>query len=388
MVGNDSLGNLVNQSSFDFQDKIFQKYDINKSDIESIMLAIGAVDKFEDLSIEAVNKIVKQLPEKSKNGKNTQTIYKRCVEHFQKNKKKLNGESIKLFATKENKQGYFLPSEIFYSGNIKLPRKITNSKAILNYPRRQSTKNVVDFFGVSSLDLLKIEVVEQKELSNQTTEFNKFFEQRKHCILAYRIQKSDNDETRKNELAKLKTIKIKLCNYIQYSVNGEHAELEDNDYIKNNGNYLIRVNNNISIDDIREDFDFQESFADIIGIAFDIQETKVFRDMIKEKVSYIERTIENDIGRDALIAAKELLDISDEFNSFWSAVYQLKGKKYTNGLNHDFAQIKKDLGIILNKNDIDYSNLSDIKTCGKIAKLFNELGITIEAFNVEAYYKY
>ena len=60
----------------------------------------------------------------------------------------------------------------------------------------------------------------------------------------------------------------------QYKVDDEEYALDDNDYIKNENEYLIKIPKGMSISNLCENFDFQECFADIIGLAFSIQETK------------------------------------------------------------------------------------------------------------------
>ncbi len=383
LVKNESLGYLINDSLFNFDDKIFNN--INKSKIESIMLEIGAVDKITDLSIEAISKVVLGLPKKAKNGKNTQSIYKLCIKHFEKNKHKLVNNDYKLFATKGNKKAYFSPNEIFYNGNIKLPKKITELKAIFNYPRRQNTQNVIDFFGINNLNSIIIKTTNTNELPDKTLEFEELFKQIKPYILACRIADIELEQGKIDELNKLKKINIKLCSEIKYEVDNQSYALEVNDYIMHDNNYLIKIDVNTSLKILKDSFEFHNSFADIIGLAFDISEVKNFRDMIGKDVSYIEKTIQNDIGNDIIIHAKEMLGIADEFNSFWRTIYQLKGYEYKE--SYDFPQIKRELGILTDEK-IDYADLSSVRSCENIVKLFKELDLkSIKEFNKKAYYK-
>jgi len=390
LVGNDSLSHLINERSFNFDDEIFKKYNINKSDIESLLLKIGAVDKFQNLSIDAVNRIVKKLPESTPDGKHTQSIYKLCIKHFERNGESLNQDSVSVFTSKEEIKAYYPLKEVYYNGNIKLPKKITASKAILNYPRRQSTKNVINFFGINNLNDLVIEVTQQNIIQDITDEFEVLFNQIKPYILVYRLQGIETDENAKEELRKLKKINIKLCNNVQYKIEDNFFNLEDNDYMKGKDSYLIKVDDHISLDKLRSEFDFQESFADIIGLVFDIQDTKVFRDMIKEDVAYIEKTIRNDVGSDDLIRARELLDISDEYYSFWKTIYNLLGKNYMYEANDNILElIRDDLNFETSLDKIDFRHLNIYESCQYIEQLFSELRLDIEEFNSSqtSYYK-
>lgn len=392
LISSANLSNLVNDLSFNVESEIFEKYDINRFDIEGLMLKIGAVDKFEKLSIAKVRDIVKGLPNRSPDGKQTQIIYKLCVKHFEKNAKPLSDDEVLLYATKNEKRQYYSLKEVYYNGNIKLPKNITDTIPILNYPRRQSTTNVVGFFGINNLNELKIEVMHMQLLDRQTNEFANLFEQLKPFILTYRIKDIESDRLTRDEVVKLQNIEIKLCCSVRYKVNEDVDELSNNDYIRNGNEYLIKINEHDSIDKLRkEEVDFQESFADIIGLVFDIQDTNVFRDIIiKEDIAYIEKIVRSDIGYDELTRARRLLGISDEYYSFWATVYELIQKEYVFTDTDDLLElIKNNLNLKANIEDIDYNHLDTYESCKAIKDLFIELGIDIESFNRSSlsYYK-
>lgn len=393
LIGNEKISQLVNEYQFNFQYREFEKYNINKADIESMLLKIGATDKFEKLSIDAVSKVVHSLPKKTPEGKQAQSIYKLCIKHFERNKLPLNNSNIAMFfAKKENQKRYYNAKEVFYNGNIKLPKNITNTKAILDYPRRQNTKHVVDFFGINNLKEIEI-IILQKELDKVlTTKFNQLLNQIKEYILVYRLKDIEKDKVAEEELRKLQNMEISLCSSVHYRQDEKEHELENNDYIKDGQEYLIKINPSKPLHDIIHDssgFEFQESFADIVGLVFDIQDTQVFRNMIKEDTLYIEKTIRNDIGSDVLIRARELLGKSDEKLSFWKTVYTLIGEEFKYTSSDDLlSSIADELELIAQTDTLDYLHLSSYQDCVVITQLFKELDITIENFNnKEPFYK-
>jgi hypothetical protein len=389
-VGNDKWSPLINETEFNFEHEAFERLDLNRADIESILLKLGAVDKFEKLSIEAIKRIVDSLHLNSSEGKQTQAIYKLCIKHFERNNHPIDTSKTKLFATKDEVKRYFPASEVYYNGNIKLPKKITSSKAILNYPRRQSTTNVIDFFGINNLSSLEITIAGKNNLEHLTSEFSNFLETITPYILVYRIQDIEKDKLARTELAKLNNINIYICDHVRYTIDGESFELEDNDYIRDEKDYFIKVDKYSSLKSLRHNFEFQECFADIIGLVFDIQETKIFRDMVKEEDSYIEKTIRNDIGSDELVRTRELLGISDEYYSFWKTIYTLVDKNYEFESDDQLLDnVINDLEIESNIAGIDYPNLNSLESCTSILGLFKELGIDIVQFNKcdHSYYK-
>ena len=393
LIGNEKRNTLVNNSPFNFKYQEFEKYNIHKSDIESMMLKLGAVDKFEKLSIQAVSRIASELPENDPEGKQAQAIYKLCIKHFEYHQKPLvASDDIKLFAKKDEEKRYFNKDEVFYNGNIKLPKKITKTKAILDFPRRQSTTNVIGFFGINNLNEINIDIVKKDVNHALTNKFQKLLEQIKEYILVYRIKDIEADKTAEAELRKLQNLNIILCSTVHYKIDDEIYELDNNDYIKDIHDYLIKIDSNKSLKNIIGDklgFEFQESFADIIGLVFDIQDTHVFRHMIKEDTAYIEQIIRNDIGSDELIRARELLGKTDEYYSFWKTIYDLKDEEYN--LSSDSAMfdvIKKEFNLITPIEKIDYRHLNTFATCKQIEQLFMELNLIVEDFNnKEPFYK-
>jgi len=388
--GNDKLSLLINDISFDFEFSAFEEYDISRSDIESLLLKVGATDKFEKLTQETVQRTILELPKNSPEGKQSQAIYKLGVKHFEHNKQPIDLSEALLFAVKGEHRGYFPANKVFYNGNIKLPRKISSTVPILHYPRRQSTQNVTQFFGIKNLNSLNISVNNASPLADLTRDFSHFLEQITPYILVYRIQDIEKDKSARAELAKLKRFNILLCENVEYLVEGETAQLDNNDYIRSNNDFIIKVSNESTLDELRHDFEFQESFADIIGLIFDIQDTRVFREVVKESSAYIEKSIRNDIGEEELIRTRELLGISDEYYSFWKTIYSLIGKEYEFSTNEQLLEnILSDLSLESDIKDIIYQDLNSYQSCQAIEILFDELNIKISDFNSSehAYYK-
>ncbi|CAB5499864.1 sacsin N-terminal ATP-binding-like domain-containing protein [Bathymodiolus thermophilus thioautotrophic gill symbiont] len=387
LIGDEKINKLINNKVFDFNYEKFKDLEIAKYDIEKMLKRVSAVDKFDKLPVNAVSRIVRDLPNKSENGKQAETIYKLCLKHFEKNQKTLVPGKYKVFATKNNQDGYFDTDKVFYNGSIKLPKKIAQARAIFKYPKRQNTENIINFFGLKDLKSIKINVIKSVKIEDKTAEFNAIFEKIKPYILAYRINKIESEENQQKEVNKLNKINIELCKNIEYQIDGEKFILDKSDYIKDNEKYLIEASKDIDLSRLKCDFDFQEGFADIIGLEFGIVETQNFGKMLNEEIEYIEKETQVYLGNDIIIQAKELLGISDEFNSFWRAIYGLKNIEYSELLKNDFSKIQDDLNISIDENSLNYEDLNNIKNLECIADLFNKLEIEVNQFNQKAYYK-
>ncbi len=392
LIDNKNLTKLINKQSFNYSN-IPSEFNISQRDIETTLLKCGGVNKFEQLSFDAVKRILQELPEKSPKGDNAQTIYKLCIKHFEKNKglQDYDLSNIKLFGTKGEKTDYFPIEGIYYNGGIKLPKKLVNSFAVLKYPRRQNTKSVIEFFKIKDLKSLEIEIDDNsiEIIKDLTEEFQSTIKEIKPFILAYRLKDIDSDRASKSEVSKLSDVEIAFCSNAQYTRNGEGFELSNFDYTKHNDRYLIKINKDITLAKLKSDFDFQESFADILGIVFDIEDTKIFRDIVSQDYEYIEKSIKNDIGYEKLAEARNLLGISDEYCSFWGAIYKsLKKQPEFELIRDNSSLIIADLKIAsIDITKIDYKDLSDIKTCEYLKLLFKKLQLSVKQFNDKAYYR-
>jgi len=383
LITNEKLNPLVNDLSIDFDNKAFREYSIKKPDIESLILKLGAVEKFEEMTIKRIRKILKALEEKSPEGKQTQTIYKAVRNHQQS----LNDKSVKLCAKKNGELDYYAQDEdkVYYVNTSKLPKRILNNIPIINIPPRLG--NVVEFFGIEDVKNIEIKITQYQENENITKQFNDFFMQIRPFILLYRFERLKDIQTRETELSKLKKSKIFLCNEVIYSINKIEYTLENNDYIKSkNGEYFIKINNE-HFDEIRRSLDFRETFADIIGSIFNIANIKGYDRLISDEVIESEEIIKREHGYEALQEAREYLNIADEFFTFWRTIFKLQSKVFNDKYKvENISEIKQTLKLATNIDALDYKNINNLDNLKILQQLFEELNINIENFNEEVLY--
>jgi hypothetical protein len=375
LITSKKLSKLVNKIDIDFEKKCFKKYGIKKADIESLILKLGGVESFEEMSIERIREILREFAE-NKETNYTQTIYKAIRNH----KEKLNDKTIKLCAKKNSELDYYNQDEIYYANNVKLPKKILSNVPIINIPPRLG--NVVEFFDIKNINEIKIEIIEYQENSFLTEKFQEFFFQIQPFILVNRFENLNIDEKRKS-VTQIKNSKIILCDKVKYKINNDEYELDDNDYIKNNRNYYIKVSRDKNFDEIRRKLDFRETFSDIIGSIFNISNVKNYERLISDDINETEEIIKREFGYEALQDAREFLNVADEFTTFWRIIYKLKGKTFNEKYKRkDISKIIEDLSIKIDLDKFDYQNIN--KNCETIQKLFSEFNLEINDFNNES----
>ncbi len=372
---NKKIDRLVNDKTIDYRCDIFKKYEISSAHIDSLLLDIGSVEDFDKLSAEKITNILYSLPEKDQLGKLVQKIYKKAFKHVKTNR--LN-EETRLFAKQGDRKGYFPKDKVYYAGLSKLPKEYIKDKdlAIFDYPKERNVEGVTNAFEIKDLTKVAVKGIDYK-VSDIDNDFQDFLKINKVFILVYRMEGMTG---RHNvEAKKLNTLKIELCQKVSCEIEGEIYNLSNYDYLIDNEKYLIKVPGK-SLTEIRQEYEFCTVFGDIFGLIFDLKETEKFKNCIRDKEQYIERDILENIGRDAVNEAKELLGISSDFDNFWHTIYRLKGKDYTD-YNNSLALISQDIGFDVKDSKIKYEDLTNLKNAEAIISIFEALKITIKDFN-------
>lgn len=379
LSNNHKINDLVNPQYINYGHELFKKYKIHKIDIESLLLKLGAVDKFSDLSFTKIQKVLQSLPEKDPQGQLAQKIYLESFKDQDKDhqKRSINNE-VRLFARKNKQSDYFPQTEVHYSGSVKLPKEYTDTLAIFDFPKRNVT-DVVGFFGIQ--DLSKIQPrISKKELSNNDKKFQAYFKKIKPYILAYRVKDLEDKE---KGAKKLKNITIKLYQNITCQIEGKEYVLSDYDYLIEGGCYLIKTPD-LKLENIRQNFDFYTVFGDILGLVFGLESTDKFKDCIKDSETNIKRDIKEHISNHAIDDARTSLGIAGDFYNFWHKVYELLGKEYTDdNHNNNLKLINQELELNIKDGQIKYDDLTHLDNAEIIINIFTKLKVEIGSFNNE-----
>ncbi len=386
LITDDASNNLINPFRFNYKDELFKQKGIPKPDIDSILLKLGAKEKFEDLPFPRVQSILKELPHKDPSGSQTQKIYKLVLDHYKKNKTPL-GKGIKLFAKKDGTLGYFDQDEIYYSDAIKIHQKIMRGKALLNFPARSGARQVVNCFSINSLDGINISIPSYQGLSEVSLDFDNYFKDLKPYILTYRIAKMQQGKN--EEASKLNKLSILLCSEVKCSIDGESYILEEYDYVQDGHRFLINIGNNRELDRLKSSSIFCDTFAEIITSAFQVNEhLEHFRNILKNSFDDTEHTIKNLIGHNVLADARKLLDISGACASFWNAIYSTQKKTCPPNINKDsFLKVQNDLEIQnIPIENINYECLTEPSSVAIIKDLFLKLNVDVPEFNSHAFH--
>lgn len=381
---------FINDTNIDYSNHLFRKYKIEKDDINSILIELDAKENFSDLSIKRVSKIISSLEFDDKNGKNARKIYNLAFEHYRKNKTPiiLNSE-LKLFSSKDDINDYHPYSEVYYSDNTKLPKKITNQEAILNFPKRTGESQVSAFFGIKTFKDFKIKVKE-KEINHSITEqLNEYLRIIKPYLLSIRLSKISIDKRQQinQEVKNIKNLNIEICNKISCEINDKVIELDEFDFINEENNFYIKTNTFLDLKSLKKNSTVCDLVSEIITIIFKVNEnTSDFRNCFRNDIQDTEHWIIKEFDNEILQEAKSLLDMSDYQKEFWKRIFQIQHKT-------EFYDFNKNITAIRNSEldktikDIDYQFLSVKSNFKLLKKVFNELKVSVSDFNLVSYTK-
>jgi len=336
---------FLNETNINYNHQLFTKYQIEKDAINSILLELGAKENFSDLSIERVSEILGSLEDTDAKGKNTQKIYKLAFEHYRKNKQELLiTDDFKLFSTKGDNSGYFPCSEVYYSDNSKLPKKIIREEPILNFPKRIGESQVSTFFGIKTFKDFKIKV-KTKELNTSMTQWlNEYLRSIKPYLLSIRLSKITPDKQKQinREVKNIKSLNIEICNRISCDIKNSEVELDEFDFINKGNNFYIKTNAFFDLKNLKKNSTICDLVSEIITIVFQVNENKLdFRSCFRNDIQDTEHSIISEYGNEVLQEAKSLLDMSDYQKEFWQTVFKIQHKSNFFDFNKNIEKIRQ-----------------------------------------------
>lgn len=379
----------VNEFNIDYRDKEFIENGLTKSAVNEILVLLGAKDDFNAISIEKLAEIINKISIQFPDGKKSQSLYKKALNHYKINKIELK-QQLNLYADNGAELKLYPQKNIFFNDKIKLPKRLKQDFPIFNFPSRAGGTEAIKFFGINDLKQVKIEIISHSELKENTYEFREYFSQLKPLILTQRISDMDEDNS-KTQAGICSKIEIILCEDITYKVLEKVYEVADYEFLHfENETYYVKIDKNDSLVNLRKNFSFTESFADILSLSFDVSGDKNdFKHLIRNDFEYVVLNIKNDFGDDILQEARELLGLAGYKQAFWKAVFEVKGLEYFEHIDDLSLEslIYKNFNIKYNLSAIDYENINQKIQLKKIQALFEDLGIKLEDFSKKYFYE-
>lgn len=380
----------VNDINIDYRANEFLENGLTKTNINEILVLLGAKDDFNNISTSKVSDIINKIAIQFPDGKKSQSFYKKALNHYKVNNKPLK-KNLNLFADNGSGLKLYPQTEVYFNDKIKLPKRLKQDYPIFNFPVRAGGSEAIKFFGINDLRIIQIEIISHILIEEISNHFNQYLDKLKPLILTHRINVIEDNKQRKIQASICNKIKIILCSDIKYKVNNNEYEVSDYEFLHHSEDtFYLKIKDFDSLSNLRKNFNFIESFSDILALSFDISgEKNEFKYIIKDDFEYVLQNVKNDFGDDTLQEARELLGLADYKHAFWQAIFEVKDFQYFEHIDDLSLEklISEKFGIVFNLSDLDYENINDEVQLRKVESLFELLGIELEAFSKKYSYK-
>jgi hypothetical protein len=402
--GGEDLNKLINED-FQIDFKFLEQYGINRTEVKSILIKLGARESFNEIPPQNIYEILKAIPDNdvSKKGKATQTIYKMALESLVKQESTFPvPDNIEYFSRIADKVEYQPRALVYYSDNSILPKKILNTLPLLNLPKRIGEDNVEKYFGVKSLREFKIQIDEQNLKFNVCdTELNRFFESIKPYLLAYRLEspnlkkRINDNETKRKEANTLKQCRIHIVTHCMYKFgDNEEIPIDEKEFINMGDTFYYKECSFLTVDELKKDSIFCDAFAEMMCIIFKVNDlNNDFRQILKNDIQDTIHLTNRDLDKEKVEEAFQLLGISRIEINFWKNVFSQKNKKLFEPI-HNTEELKlkvyENLGVKIPEGyvNVDFEHFGNNESYELICLLCNVLNLTVKQVLPAGLYSY
>ena len=378
-------------NSIDFEHSVFKELEINDVDIDVVLNVLNLSLSIYDLEPTEVYNIIREFPEKDKDGKYARKLYNLVFSYF-KTKKELDFseyvKDYKLFAKRKSQKEYKYIDEVYYSDNSTLPSKIADEFWMIDLPKRSGESQISRYFGVKTFKDIDIDIdLDSIKESSVSPDFQIWFRKIKPYILTYRLR-SINKSIEKAEADEVKKVEINIVSSLFYSIKiGEEKQLLPGEFLpKSNGRgYYLCVKENVLLEDLKDTPKVCEAFAEILCTVFKVNDHKddyraVFKDRntLTDTKYLIDVKSLNELHKTAL----ELLGISNEEINFWSKIYDYNGLVLASTIkdSKELSEVVlKDFGFDMSKKNfgVDYQILDTEESVAFLREINSQLGVPI-----------
>lgn len=380
----------LNSTKVNYEDPVLKEFNITKSEVDFILVKLGAKDNFNDLSIERVTKIINDIPLLHPNGHKSQVIYKAALSHFKDNGQELTSD-VKLFANSNNRTELFSQSDIYFSDRIKLPKQLRRLYPVFNFPVRAGGAEAIKFFKINDLSEIKIKIdrfIINEELS---ADFDYHLSQIKPLVLTHRLNTIEEDEQQKIQASICNKLKIILCEELTYSVAGNLIKSKDFEFVVEEKNtFYVSIRTLGNLNELLKTRDFINCISDILSQTFSVrgESLEIFRNLIASNLNDKIKDFELDYGEDLVNQSRELLGVTEHKFSFWRAIFKLKEINFINTIDDSSIKtlLQGEFKIDFKAKSINYEDVTSAASLPHFKKLLKELKVSLNDFSKEYFY--
>ena len=367
-----------------------------RKEAEVLLNHLGVADTFQEMDKSIIYQALMKLPALDRDCTKGKNLYRKLIrENKTSDTYTENNPSYDEFIRSGQvpvKCGgikrYAPVQDAYYADKRVFSNEILKCFNILDIDNRSGEEKVKKLFGVRPLKHIDAEPCGTMQLHLLDEEFKKEYLQFLPFVYACRIGLKNAGF----DFRKLKSTTLSLCSQIsiqyQMDTGTRITTLNDYDpvYLKNKNIAYIKVpQSQTSFSDLKKEFDFADSVAELITTILDVSDGKeFFRDLFRENNAIREKKMQIDKGDDQLTLLRDSRRLfATETNlrdDFWAAIAESAGKYLANGsvANEMISQLNLSSDIDANMN---YNSINSIENAPLIIQIFQSLGIDLADFN-------
>lgn len=314
----------------DYDHPLFLKLGLKDFEIQKAIFLLGIKTSLNEVEPDKIYSLLRSKDFKDRS--NSQSFYKFLYEYFRANEEtqlknyKIDFEGIQYISRKGGlgKNYELLPAnEVYYSDNKMLPQRLLDNYWFINLPKRIGENRVAKYFGVKLIkDVIKNIQYDIEEEHPLNKEFSDYLNKLKPYLLTHRLEVLTKDADKKEAANSIKQLRIHLVSKANYFVNDNKFAFKDFDFIPRANEVILQYSSNVPLENLRKDALFCDVIEEIICVTFKVaDQSKTFRRIFKDGVAesaHILRSYEKEY---LLLAAKQLLGISQSEIDFWKKVF-------------------------------------------------------------------
>lgn len=370
-----------------------------KRQVDDVLSKSGVADSICDMDKRTIFRILLQLHEVDTDCTKGSKIYNELIKQLENIDKLSYGNaeysefvrSGKVLCKHNGEKAYMPIKSVRYTDNKIFSGEILKKFNMLYVNARSGEGKVEKILGVLPLKNVNISLAGEVIKHPCNADFQEIYKQFLPYVYACRlmvVKKAQKD------LKNLKNTRVLLVSIIdiKFSFGGEEFISKINDfeiaYITKDNTAYIKVPTTYSdIEKLKSNvIEFSAAVSEVVTNILDVDgDREFFRDMFTRSKSARDYIMRNDRGDEELIylkqAMEELKINSDIKSDFWRIVADCLGIGYK---DESEAEILVNGTFDIGECNIDFSNISSLKSLGAIVTLFNKLDIDIDEYNIRA----
>ena len=343
-----------------------------KSRIQSLLLGMGAAERYSDLSTEALYGILLKLPEVDADGSISRALYRSLTDDRELMDLECDNPGRKEYQEKgfvfcKSGKGFVRCTDARYLTERMVSRDVQKTFNLIDIPSRKSKETIREYLCVPALEI-KGKISGTPTLHPLNDAFQNDFNNFKEFAFCYRA-----DTAKQQEISQMKSLKVRLCTELSADYGHGVSALDNCSFIRGADAVYLKIPASLdTISAIRSDIGASEAVAEIVTSLPGIQDGEIFAKLCR-------LFSQNNENRQAIILREfDSLEILTRSKLALDSAIDLRGmletvcKGILKGLSREIADVI---------NNIDLNAYHSLANAPVFIRLLDALDIDVQDFN-------